>query len=138
MGSKSAAAQRRRARQRHRRLARAERAARAGAVTSTRRATLAVAEVRNALRARERAMRAAVLAEQRAGAALSQLGEEGFTLRQAGSRCGLSVQVVRRLLALAVPAQALDPLYPSTEMRPPDASHAAHGDGPIKAGPVRP
>ena len=83
-------------------------------------------------------MRAAVLAEQRAGAALGRLGEEGFTLRQAATRCGLSVQVVRRLLALAVPAQALDPADPSTETRPPDASQPAHGDGPTKAGPARP
>jgi hypothetical protein len=133
MGSKAAEAQRRRARERRRRLSRAERASRVDQAAIRRRTAQAVAEVRTALRARDRSLRAVAAAEQRAGSALRRLIAEGLSLRDAATRSGLSVGVVRRLLDLAAPAQGPGFRAPSTENRSPDASSARSGDGPTDA-----
>ena len=134
MGSKARQALQVRARQRRQRLSRAEGAARGGAGSRTSATASAVAEVRNALRARDRSLRAASTAEQRAGSALRRLTAQGFGLREAANRCGLSVAVVRRLLAVSSPAQVSVAAGPSTDTRRPDAHAGLRSDLPTDAG----
>ena len=124
MGSKAALAQRARARQRAQRLARATSMTRGGDAAHARHVTSAAAEVRAALRARDRALRAIVTAEHRAGAALRRLTAEGLSLRHVARRCDLSVAVVRRLLAAGAPAQGPAMHPPSTDAAPPGAGRA--------------
>ena len=137
MGSKARQAQQARAHRRRQRLSRAESAARGGAASRTRATAPAVAEVRNALRARDRCLRAATTAEQRAGSALRQLTGQGVSLREIASRCGLSVAVVRRLLAVSSLAQVSGAAAPSTDRRRPDAHAGRPSDLPTDAGAAR-
>lgn len=136
MGSKARQAQQARAQQRRQRLSRAESAAR-GVESRTRRTAPPVAEVRHALRARDRCLRAASAAEQRAGSALRQLTSQGFSLREVANRCGLSVGVVRRLLAVSSPPQASGAAGPSTDRRRPNAPTGRPSDLPTDAGAAR-
>lgn len=137
MGREAARGQRSRARMREARIAgdvRGRDRAAPELVARHRGIARTVADVRNALRARDRAARTASDAERRAGKALRQLRAEGVLLQEAAMRCGLSLSVVRRLLRLAQPPGSARPAALSTVSGRAEVSRAKSSQGSSGAG----
>ena len=72
-------------------------------VEADRRARVAVAEVRRAVRTQELAQQAIDAADERAKTAVRGLSDDGLAQTEIAARCGVPLWTVRRLLALTTP-----------------------------------